>query len=311
MAGKSGGMWPSLFLALKTRLAGMWAALRAAGRGLGHRNSTSAASLSNGQERIERAKYTSPALPLAADRDELPDSYGPPRVTLMVVDPYLIHAYWDIDITSLPRETASAVLRFHVASERSFEVDVDLRTRNWYVNVESPAKSCYAELGVKTAAGEFRPLASSNQVQTPRAWPVARLPENAGPVRDENKREVGPAKGSAEAAAAPTPVASQSEQSPPVPRIARSPRRVDAAQVLEQKLAEIYALRPWRSRAGAPFEVATSAAPRSSSAGLPTGAPAPLEHPGSPLDPTALAEHAFFPGLPSSPSERSRAGVQP
>ncbi len=277
----------------------------------------STASLSNGRERIERAKYTSPSLPPAADRDELPDSYGPPRVTLMVVDPYLIHAYWDIGITSLPRETASAVLRFHVASERSFEVDVDLRTRNWYVNVGSPAKSYYAELGVKTAAGEFRPLASSNQVQTPRAWPVARLAENAEPVRDENKREVGPAKGSAEAAAAPTPVASQSEQAPAAPRIARAPRRVDAAQVLEQKLAEIYALRPWRSRAGAPFEVATPAAPDrfpadwSSSAGLPTGAPAPLEHPGSPLDPTALAEHAFFPGLPSSPSERSRAGVQP
>jgi Domain of unknown function (DUF4912) len=314
----------------------MWAALRAAGRDLRHRDSSNATALSNGHERIERAKYTPPALAPAADPDELPDSYGHPRVTLMVVDPYLIHAYWDIDIASLPRQTSSAVLRFQVASERSFEVDVDLRVRNWYVHIESPAKSYYAELGVKTAAGGFLSLATSNRVRTPRAWPIAQqvqstelsgsaehLPnaepfsnaqplQNPQPLRDENAREVDPSTSSREAAGPPPLLSSVPGEAPAPPQIAHAPRRVDAAQVLEQKLAEIYALRPWRSpAAAAPFEVTASAAVRLSSAAPAGRTPAPLEQLGSLLDPTALAEHAFSPGLPSSSFERPRSGVQP
>jgi len=43
-----------------------------------------------------------------------------------------------------------------------FDVDVDLRTSNWYVPLWSAAKTYYADLGAITAAGEFIPLVRSN-----------------------------------------------------------------------------------------------------------------------------------------------------
>lgn len=334
MASKPEGTWSRLLLlswkgGLKTKLAGMWAAMRAAGRELRRQKSLTATSSSNGQQRKAR------------DRDELPDSYGHPRVTLMVVDPYLIYAYWDVDVATLPPGTKSAVLRFHAEAERGFEEDVDLRARNWYVHVRTPAQSYYAELGVKTAAGEFIPVAASNEVRTPRAWPVTGSLGEAGPLRNEDVRNGGPLQDSAEVAAlapavpsapgsmqnavflaaapSPPPVPSAPKQAPAPLHVAYAPRRVDAVQVLEQKLAEIYALRPWRSPAAAPFEVTMPAAAQSSgattaqlsSAEPASPAPAPLQQPRDRLDPTEIAEHAFSPGLPSSSYDRSHSWGQP
>src|SRR5438034_9528832 len=126
-------------------------------------------------EKVEAVKYHSPA-PLA-DHGDLPESYGDPTVTLLVVDSYLVHVYWDFDLAKLPPETTSAALRFYEVTDgpisSRFDVEIDLRARNWYVHLWSPAKSYCADLGVKTGAGTFTPLVRSNTVQTPRAWPVA------------------------------------------------------------------------------------------------------------------------------------------
>src|SRR5207245_2462389 len=54
----------------------------------------------------------------------------------------------------------------------------DLHAKNWYVHLWSPGKTYSAELGVNSADREFAPLACSNTIQTPRAWPIAEI-ENA------------------------------------------------------------------------------------------------------------------------------------
>ncbi len=286
-------------------------------------------SLFRDEELIEEAKYHSPAPAPPAEDGELPDSYGQARVTLMVVNPYLVFAYWDVDLTRLPPETAGAALHFHDLAEPSsshfFELDVDLRTRNWYVHLWSPAKSYYADLGVKSADGGFTSLARSNQLQTPRAWPMAEVEPPATPAASPTPPFTEPfSPGAAgpptvevpwrhsETAAPRAP--SGSEGLPAVlPTMAAAqpePHHPAAAdEVLQRRLAEIYALQEWYPRALAagaaqyePFgsgheaplpEAAGRSAPQNS-------ASQPSSQPGTPLDLTALAEHEFSPGFSSA-----------
>lgn len=127
------------------------------------------------------------------DRD-LPQAYGRNRLVMMVVDPRQVHAYWEVTPQKLAesREMLGsaglfpAVLRFYdtaafgsaQASPSSFDVPVDLQSRNWYVHLWSPDKSYYAELGLKHDTGQFVPLAKSNVVRTPRALPVVQVEEH-------------------------------------------------------------------------------------------------------------------------------------
>lgn len=249
----------------------------------------------------------------------------------MVVNPYLVYAYWNVDLTQLPPQTVSATLRFHDESEpfssRSFDVDVDLGTRNWYVHLWSPAKSYYADLGVRTADGGFTALAHSNRFQTPRAWPMADLEHPAPAAAKASLPDSEPASpGATEPARAeimspadetalPTGQAGSERQSgvaptagPPQPE----PREVaDAAAVPQRRLSEIYSLRPWHPRALAATASAQYDAPLLSSheASLPEGVevrnpqhaiPRSSSEPGTPCDLTALAEHEFHPGFSSA-----------
>ena len=131
-------------------------------------------------ENVEETKYHSPVAPPPALDVELPEWSGRPRVTLMAVNPYLIYVYWDFNLASLPSDTAAAALRFYDAASY-FDVDVDLRTGNWYVPLWNPAKTYYADLGAITASGEFVPLIRSNTIRTSRAWPAAEVQEGFDP----------------------------------------------------------------------------------------------------------------------------------
>jgi hypothetical protein len=330
---KSGEERPGLFASLSTKIRGAFAALRGFGRALLNRLPKTQMPPLSRKERIEEAKYH-PAVPSSAtDGEELPGSYGHPKVTLMVVDPYLVYAYWDVDLSKLPPAPKSAMLRFYDASEPgltpSFDVDVDLRAPNWYVHLWSPGRSYYAHLGVKTAQGEFITLAKSNRVQTPRAWPVAEtrgseppsatsLPTAGVPppptTREERRTEM------LVPQRAPDKAADQLKDFPterPAAHVSQTtntlqfypPKPVKAAEVLQQKLREIYALRSWCFRSAAmteaPLDVpfgggfGTSLGPVSfeslnRSQALPL-AQAPIR-----FDLTALSEHRFSPGLPSS-----------
>jgi len=280
-----------------------------------------------------RTPIPTPRPAASAEGRELPVSYGRPKVTLMVVDPYLVYAYWDVDTERLPAGTQSAVLRFHDASQAAppFDVDIDLRALNWYVHLWSPAKSYYADLGVRTEGGQFISLAVSNRIETPRAWPAAEIkevgqalsPADAGEARAPvapspaaraeahmlSPAVLAPPKQPAPAARNPQPEAKSLE-----PEVRESvPKPVHAGDVLRQRLAEIYALRSWQSRpaltlaavspgeiVGTTFTLQPAGAETICAIHVP-GERAPSAFTPVPSDLTALAERGFSPGLPSSP----------
>ena len=270
-------------------------------------------------EKVEEAKYYSPGLPSLADDGDLPEWPTRPKVTLLAVDPYLVHVYWDFDLAKLPPDTTAAVLRFYDASTH-FDVDVDLRTRNWYVSLWSPAKTYYADLGAITAAGEFIPLIRSNTIQTPRAWPVAEMEQrlvsgaNASPPSDEsvprtaapfNSEHTGILELTLHAGACPTAAESPAAKAEPAVSVSPAPHRqppasnvtatpteqhipkpVDAAETLRRRLSEMQEFRRGQPRVPRPVE------------NLPA-IPALPASPDLPDDLTAHAERQFSPGLSS------------
>jgi hypothetical protein len=118
---------------------------------------------------------------------ELPASYGRTRLTLMEIDPYKIHAYWEV--TPRDQETAMArlgperasshwVLRFYdvtyidfdgANAHSSFDQPIDVTAGNWYVNLWSSEKTYCADIGVLAPSGRFEPACRSNFVCMPRA----------------------------------------------------------------------------------------------------------------------------------------------
>src|SRR5206468_13062812 len=160
---------------------------------------------------------------------DLPEFYGEPRVTLLTVNSYLVHVYWDIDPSAIPAPNPPAMLRFHDVTQESpgsdFDVAVDLPAKNWYVNLWSPARSYYLELGWNDEKG-FHPLARSNTVETPRAWPVTQVEparetaESPSPALATEETHVLPA--------APPPGAWKVGAPPPV----------DAAETLQRRRGE-------------------------------------------------------------------------
>ncbi|MBZ5579783.1 MAG: DUF4912 domain-containing protein [Acidobacteriia bacterium] len=282
-------------------------------------------------EQEKTPPHAAPPQNQAPENGDLPESYGHNRVVLMVVSPYLVHAYWDLDgKASASAPGTSACLRFHDTTAEqppsSFDVPVNLPAKNWYVHLWGPARQYHAELGLNQD-GAFAPLARSNSVETPRAWPVAEVQERflrvgesvppievaLAPLRSSTPWPASSAPAAASAAtpatlplshaipvqavtaietnfAAPLPdipmdaLSIPAEPVPPVPSI---PRLVDAAEVLRQRLTELYAFRWWRQRpAGAP-------APTAADLALPL-------RPDAPGDLTGLADSQFTPGFSSS-----------
>src|SRR5439155_429871 len=106
---------------------------------------------------------------------ELPDRYGRTELVLMVVDPSLLFAYWEVTSEGL-REAqvalgaemkgARAVLRFYDISlihfdgtnaHHTFDIDIGLEGRNWYVHLWTAEKSYCADLGFVARTGPLCP----------------------------------------------------------------------------------------------------------------------------------------------------------
>src|SRR3989442_9314602 len=75
-------------------------------------------------------------------------------------------------------EGARAVLRFYDISlihfdgtnaHHTFDIDIGLEARNWYVHLWTAEKSYCADLGFVARAGRFHAITRSNVVHTPRA----------------------------------------------------------------------------------------------------------------------------------------------
>lgn len=113
------------------------------------------------------------------------------RLTLLVVDPFHVHAYWELALTDRVEalqklaarglETPHWVLRFFDVtpagpetrdSHGQFDVAIAPEARNWYVHLWSSGRTYFVELGL-AGEGEFEPVCRSNVFELPRAEPPA------------------------------------------------------------------------------------------------------------------------------------------
>jgi hypothetical protein len=163
------------------------------------------------EERIESAKYLPRTAPpkrlFEEERFLFPETYGTNRVRLLVKDPEWLFAHWDVDQRSLStlrkevgeRAVVLARLTLRVADPGHGGSSVILLppgVRGWYVRADKAPRSYRAELGLTLPSGEFRSLATSNTVTTPRV----------GPSRARAHRRVDYRAGADAASAAGTPV---------------------------------------------------------------------------------------------------------
>ncbi len=135
-----------------------------------------------------------------------------PRVAVMVVNPYLLHVYWQIserdrennrDILDKSGAKSRPVLRFYditcilfdgTNAHRIFDVGVDLRTMNWNVPIWKADKSYVVDLGYKASDGGFYPIARSNVINVPPVDPSHRLAESCLRVEDGRIKSLVPAR---------------------------------------------------------------------------------------------------------------------
>ncbi|MGE0453796.1 MAG: DUF4912 domain-containing protein [Vicinamibacteria bacterium] len=138
------------------------------------------------------------------ERFVFPESYASDRVRLLVKDPEWLFAHWDVSPASwgaLRRELGD---RAFALSRLTLKLDdpangalsvvlLPAGARSWYLRTKAAHRSYRAELGLTLPTGEFRALAASNVVVTPRVGPAA------APAR---RRAVFGKRGSAKGAAA-------------------------------------------------------------------------------------------------------------
>jgi hypothetical protein len=256
-------------------------------------------------ERIDATRFYTPGLlaPVPIEPGDLPASYGGKRLVLLPVDPYRIHVYWDLDSTAPPVAGARPVLRFHESSaspdidddtdrSRPFDVDANLAASRWYVQLWSPDKIYYAELGWRGEDGSFIQLARSNTVRTPPAWasPAAPLGEVVKP--SPAAAPAAPESVPCEAVPDPAPAASVV---PPLP---------DAFAHLQGRLAELFAIRgelpPLHETLDVSFATPFEAAEEITGEPFPLDTPLPSPSSGNEEpDLTQLSEERFTPGISS------------
>jgi hypothetical protein len=165
------------------------------------------------EDQIRAAKYLPRELPKKLFEEErflFPESYGVNRVRLLVRDPEWIFAYWDVDAGAMKDlgkslgERALALSRLTLrgidpVSGGSSDILLPPGARWWYVRTDSARRTYRAELGVILPSGEFRRLAESNTVVTPRVGPSPERARRRMSYRDA--RELPPAAAAAAGAA--------------------------------------------------------------------------------------------------------------
>jgi hypothetical protein len=180
------------------------------------------------EDQIRSAKYLPRDLPPRLFEEErflFPETYGVNRVRLLVKDPDWLFAHWDVDPRSLEGmqknlgERAMALSRLTLrvmdpANGGSSDILLPPGARGWYIRVDETRRSYKAQLGVTLPSGEFRRLAESNAVVTPRVGPAreraqrritfgqaGRIPKDAGlALREKELRTTGSGAGPWQAA---------------------------------------------------------------------------------------------------------------
>ena len=213
----------------------------------------------------------------------LPVTYGKSRLVLLTVDPYLIHAYWEVTPEKLNEAKehagqAQAVLRFYNASKTAgedapadwFDVEIDLQSRNRYVHLWSAEQSYYADLALKINDGTLIRLVRSQVVHMPRTRPAMAIEQRFMRVEVTQRR---------------------AEIVPPPQRPIAKP--IDSAEIVREKLRSVYASRQWRRER---FEPESVRAAKISS---------PLPEKAA-IDLTVMAERKFAAGISSGALQKKR-----
>jgi hypothetical protein len=157
------------------------------------------------EDQIRSAKYLPRELPKRLFEEErflFPETYGVNRVRLLVRDPEWIFAYWDVSPATMKElargvgERALALSRLTLrvldpVSGGSSDILLPPGARWWYVRTDSTRRTYRAELGVTLPSGEFRRLAESNTVVTPRVGPSPQGARRRLSYREA--KEIGPA----------------------------------------------------------------------------------------------------------------------
>ena len=137
------------------------------------------------EDEIRSAKYLPRDLPPRLFEEErflFPESYGQDRVRLLVKDPDWLFSHWDVSPEALAavketigeRAMSLARLTLRIADPVNggmSDILLPPGARSWYVRTDRKPRSYKAELGLTLASGEFRRLAESNTVVTPRVGP--------------------------------------------------------------------------------------------------------------------------------------------
>lgn len=170
--------------------------------------------------------------PVQLSEPELPATYGCSRVVALAIDPYHVHVYWEIT----PADTQAArarlagsgltaptwVLRFHdvtrgpadtAKAHGYFDIEIDLASRNWYVELWSPDKTYLVELGARLDA-EFGAVCQANPVTVPAA--------ELSPPREPEWRIADPERGTTEGVAASDPRLPRAAGAASIPETVRS-----------------------------------------------------------------------------------------
>ena len=137
------------------------------------------------EDQIHSAKYLPRDLPKRLFEEErflFPESYGVNRVRLLVRDPDWVFAYWDVSPETMKGLASSLGERAFALSRLTLRVldpgsggmsDILLPpgARWWYIRTDAARRTYRAEIGITLPSGEFRQLAESNAVVTPRVGP--------------------------------------------------------------------------------------------------------------------------------------------
>jgi hypothetical protein len=138
------------------------------------------------EEKVLDAKYLPRELPPRVFEEErfvFPQSYGVNRVRLLVKDPHWLFAHWDVDTRVREQLRGEKGERFAALARLTLRL-VDKAVagntivlpegaRSWYLRAAPGHRSYEVELGLTLPSGEYRLLARSNAVSTPRVGPAA------------------------------------------------------------------------------------------------------------------------------------------
>lgn len=165
------------------------------------------------EDQIRAAKYLPREMPKRLFEEErfiFPETYNVNRIRLLVRDPDWIFAYWDVSPAAMKEFARSIGERAFALSRLTLRVvdpvsggasDILLPpgARWWYVRTDQARRTYRAELGVTLPSGEFRRLAESNTVVTPRVGPSAARPRRRMSYPDARELPVSAAEEAGEA----------------------------------------------------------------------------------------------------------------